>query len=395
MSADDFVGDIDYELPEPPSPQQVIEVSGGPGVESDPDRLDLDGLAERLLGRRGMDAFQIGRLLKKHDFTHGVLALLNGEPLDEWGLRDRMARFGYAWARTARENPRLALEALSRFVALLSSARDPESDERRSRPLLHIEAHLWVRPVGRVLSGVGARPEFRWYEDERAVARRSALTAASASEESSDSDEWPVTDSRRPEALPGSDTVQRPAQAHLPAIYCRVCGRSGWAALSPEADPQKLETGPLKIWQAAVGRDQRRLRYFISATPAEARDALAALIGTVPKQAGGVDPQSVVVLDGAQSTYRMPVAEDGEGLQDAWFARATLEKKTADQAAKDDTCPACPSSRTCACGAVVRNLVGTAAHRSGCGPVADPGRRRPDHRGPAPRAKREDPPQQS
>jgi hypothetical protein len=226
-------------------------------------------------------------------------------------------------------------------VALLSSARDPESDERRPRPLLHIEAHLWVRPVGRVLSGVGARPEFRWYEDERAVARRSALTAASASEESSDSDEWPVTDSRRPAALPGSDTVQRPAQAHLPAIYCRVCGRSGWAALSPEADPQKLETGPLKIWQAAVGRDKRRLRYFISATPAEARDALAALTGTAPKQSGGVDPQSVVVLDGAQNTYRMPVAEDGEGLQDAWFARAILEKKTADQAAKDDTCPAC------------------------------------------------------
>ncbi len=49
----------------------------------------------------------------------------------------------------------------------------------------------------------------------------------------------------------------------------------------------------------------------------------------------------MVVLDGAQRTYRMPVAEDGEGLQDAWSARAVLEKKTADQAAKDDTCPAC------------------------------------------------------
>ncbi|MFD3452885.1 DEAD/DEAH box helicase [Streptomyces sp. NPDC058691] len=341
LSADDFVGDIDYELPEPPSPKEVIDVSGGPGVEADPDRLDLDGLAERLLGRRGLDAFQIGRLLRKHDFTHGVLALLNGEPLDEWGLRDRMARFGYAWARTARENPRLALEALSRFVALLSSARDPESDERRPRPLLHIEAHLWVRPVGRVLSGVGARPEFRWYEDERTVARRSALTAASASEDASDSDEWPTADSRRPQALPGSDTVQRPAQVHLPAIYCRVCGRSGWAALSPEADPQKLETSPLRIWQAAVGRDKRRLRYFISATPTEARDAVATLTGTGPKQDGGADPLSVVVLDGAQGTYRMPVAEDGEGLQDAWFARAVLDKKTADQAAKDDTCPAC------------------------------------------------------
>ncbi|WP_351232253.1 DEAD/DEAH box helicase [Streptomyces sp. NPDC002133] len=343
LTADQFVGEVDYELPEPPSPKEVIDVSGGPGVESDPDRLDLDALAARLLGRRGLDVFQIGRLLKKHDFTHGVLALLNGEPLDEWGLRDRMARFGYAWARTARENPRLALEALSRFVALLSSARDPESDESRPRPLLHIEAHLWVRPVGRVLSGVGARPEFRWYEDERAVARRAALTAAPTADDAADSEEWPISDSRRPEALPGSDTVQRPAQAHLPAIYCRTCGRSGWAALSPETDPQKLEMSPLKIWQAGIGRDKRRLRYFISATPAEVREALCALTGAAPKPAGGIDPQSVVVLDGAQGTYRMPVAEDADGLQDAWFARAVLDRKTADQAAKDDMCPACNS----------------------------------------------------
>ncbi|MEV0975260.1 hypothetical protein [Streptomyces sp. NPDC049915] len=79
----------------------------------------------------------------------------------------------------------------------------------------------------------------------------------------------------------------------------------------------------------------------MSARPAEARDALAALTGTGPKQAGGVDPQTMVVLYGAQGTYRLPVAEDGEELQGAWFARAILDKKTADQAAKDDTCPAC------------------------------------------------------
>ncbi|MCX2926112.1 hypothetical protein [Streptomyces sp. NEAU-W12] len=82
-------------------------------------------------------------------------------------------------------------------MALLSSARDPESDARRPRPLLHIEAHLRVRPVGRVLSGVGARPEFRWYEDERTLARRSALTATSASEDPSESGEWTAADSRR------------------------------------------------------------------------------------------------------------------------------------------------------------------------------------------------------
>ncbi|MFJ5726527.1 hypothetical protein [Streptomyces paradoxus] len=35
------------------------------------------------------------------------------------------------------------------------------------------------------------------------------------------------------------------------------------------------------------------------------------------------------------------MAEDGEGLQDDWFARAVLEKKAADQAAEENTCPAC------------------------------------------------------
>ncbi|MEV7367783.1 hypothetical protein [Streptomyces sp. NPDC091299] len=61
LTADEFAGDVDYALPEPPGPKEVIEVSGGPGVESDPDRLDLDGLAARLLGRRDMDVFRIGR----------------------------------------------------------------------------------------------------------------------------------------------------------------------------------------------------------------------------------------------------------------------------------------------------------------------------------------------
>ncbi|MEV7568630.1 DEAD/DEAH box helicase [Streptomyces tanashiensis] len=342
MSAGRFTGEVDYELPEPPSPKEVIEASGGPGVEAHPDLLDLDGLAERLLGRRGLNAFQIGRLLKRHDFTHGVLSLLDGEPLGEWELRDRLGRFGYAWGRTARDNPRLALQALSRFVALLSAARAPESDEKRPRPLLHIEAHLWVRPVTRVLRGVGRAPEFRWYEDDRTAARRAALAAAPATDEIEEraSGSLASGDARRPHPVPGSDTALRPAAAGLPAVYCRHCGRSGWAALSPEADPQQLVMAQDKVWRAGVGRDKRRIRYFIAATPAEAQDALDALTGAKPRS-GGTDPLSVVVLDGAQGTYRLPAATDAEELQDAWFALALTDKKVADKAASDDRCPAC------------------------------------------------------
>ncbi|MEU9419290.1 hypothetical protein [Streptomyces sp. NPDC048272] len=49
----------------------------------------------------------------------------------------------------------------------------------------------------------------------------------------------------------------------------------------------------------------------------------------------------MVVLDGAQGTYRLPVSADASELVDAWFALALLDKKTADGAAKDDRCPAC------------------------------------------------------
>ncbi|MEB8339440.1 DEAD/DEAH box helicase [Streptomyces endophyticus] len=343
MSAGQFTGEVDYELPEPPSPKEVVDCSGGPDAEARPDLLDLDGLAERLLGRRGLDAFRIGRLLKRHDFTHGVLSLLDGEPLSEWELRDRMSRFGYAWGRAARENPRLVLQALSRFVALLSAAYDPDSDEKRPRPLLHIEAHLWVRPVTRVLRGVGPSPEFRWYEDDRTAARRAALAAPPAGgggEDEGSSGNWPSGNALRAEPEPGSDTAMRPAAAHLPAVYCRNCGRSGWAALSPEADPQQLVMAQDKVWRAGVGRDKRRIRYFIAATAAERDDALNALTGAKPSS-GGVDPLSVVVLDGAQGTYRLPTSEDRDELQDGWFTLAITDKKSADKAAVDDRCPAC------------------------------------------------------
>ncbi|MGW2293129.1 DEAD/DEAH box helicase [Streptomyces violaceorubidus] len=341
MTADEFTGAVDYELPEPPSPQEVVAVSGGPDVEARPDLLDLDALATRMLGRSGLNAFRVGRLLKRHDFTHGALSLLSGDPVDEWSLRDRLARFGYSWGRTARENPRLVLQALSRFVALLSAARDPDSDERRPRPLLHIEAHLWVRPVTRVLRGVGRTPEFRWYEDDRTAARRAALNAAPPGDEDPDASSGGYPSSASGTPLLGADTAPRPAQVHLPAVYCRNCGRSGWAALSPEADPQQLVTAQDRIWRAGVGRDKRRLRYFISATARERRQALDALTGARPSD-GGVDPLSVVVLDGGQGTYRLPAAGDDDGdLVDAWFALAVLDKKAADRAAKDDRCPAC------------------------------------------------------
>ncbi|MFE0245358.1 DEAD/DEAH box helicase [[Kitasatospora] papulosa] len=340
MTPEQFTGPVNYGLPEPPSPEEVIACSGGPDVVSRPDTLDLNALAARMLGQQGLSAFEIGRLLKQHDFTQGVLSLLDGDPLSEWELRDRLGRFGYTWGRTARENPRLALAALARFVALLSAARDPESDERRPRPLLHVETHLWIRPVGRIVRGVGpGKPEFHWYEDDRA--QRSNLPAAPP-----ESDEEPeagqighVARSHRAQSAIGADTAVRQASIRLPAVYCRNCGRSGWAAVSPEADPRQLVMAHDKIWRASVGREKRRVRYFIAATAAEQEDTLAAVSQSRPATGGGQPP--ALILDGAQGTYRLPVAQDAGSLQDACFVQAITDKKTADRAAVDQRCPAC------------------------------------------------------
>ncbi|WSP89183.1 DEAD/DEAH box helicase [Streptomyces sp. NBC_01233] len=343
LPAEQFTGPVNYALPEPPSPEEIIACSGGSDVVARPDNLDLNALAARLLGQHGLTAFEIGRLLKQHDFTQGVLSLLDGEPLSEWELRDRLGRFGYAWGRAARENPRLALSALARFVALLSAARDPDSDEQRPRPLLHVESHLWVRPVGRIVRGVGpGRPEFHWYEDDRA--RRAALATAppdgTAEEAEHASGSRPASGSLRAQPAVGADTTMREAAIRLPAAYCRNCGRSGWAAISPEADPQQLVMAHDKIWRASVGRDKRRIRYFIAATESERAEALAALDSAAPTTSGG-SPIPALVLDGAQGVYRLPVPEDAGSLQDAWFVFAVTDKKSADKAALDQRCPVC------------------------------------------------------
>ncbi len=64
-------------------------------------------------------------------------------------------------------------------------------------------------------------------------------------------------------------SVAADGQPLLPAIYCRHCGRSGWAALSPERDSQQLNTESERIYRASVGRDKRRVRALIPATAAE------------------------------------------------------------------------------------------------------------------------------
>lgn len=337
-SAQDFAGDSDFRLPFP-SPDEVADI-GDPAT----DPSALDRLAVAFTGKSGLDAAQLGGQLRRHRLTAAVLEILDGRPRTMPEIMDVLPRYAYHWGVAVQQKPAVAARALARYVALLSTARYPD---RPTRPLLSIEVHHWVRSVSRVLRGVSAaRAEFRW-DDERVVnsGRLAARTAGgrgdSRSSDSSDSSDSFGDDSP---ATPAADSAPPPAQVFLPAVFCRECGRSGWAALSPEADPAELDMNATKIRRASVGRDKSRVRNMIAATAHQAYDA--AFVTEKPRSG-----PTVLVLDGQSGRVRPLSRErdfdpprDGESrhlpkpLHDAAFVWADLGD---DRAARGDQCPAC------------------------------------------------------
>ncbi|MEV1288749.1 DEAD/DEAH box helicase [Micromonospora sp. NPDC049679] len=240
----EFIARQDFSLPLP-SPEQLAAVD-----DRDPDRMMAE-VAELVLGERCLDnPPRLGELLRQHPLTKAVLDSLGPTPrtLDE--IIDVLPRKNATgWGSAMKTRPEITAKALARFVGLLSGAQNPEAP---GRPLLNIETHLWVRAVSRLLRGTTHQPAFGWYgEAPRELDPYATHTDAV------------VADNRYP---------------RLPAIYCRHCGRSGWMALSPEKDPQELETDPDKIYRASVGRDKRRVRALIAATEDEVRQRPGGLL---------------------------------------------------------------------------------------------------------------------
>jgi len=293
-AAAEFIGDIDYGLPLP-DPAELAEI---PDPARDPSAMAL--VAQAVLGPAGdTDQVRVGRLLRRHPLTKAVLEVLGHEPRLLGDILDELPRKNaYGWGSTLRSRPEQAVAALARFVALLSTARDPADPDR---PLLHVETHLWVRSVSRLLRAVATQPAFGWYGEPP----------------------------RDPEVGPDADVsevdlvVADKRQTLLPAVSCRHCGRSGWAAFSPERDPQELDPDPDRIYRASVGRDKRRVRALIAATSREIGRAGAGML----------------VLDTARCRVRPfdPVADAG-GVGDAVVVLADL---TDDRGAAVDRCPAC------------------------------------------------------
>ena len=289
LPAGEFLGEIDYALPLP-APQELA-VLGDPRV----DDQAMAEIAKLVTGQEITDPAELGRVLRTHILTHALMDVLGDRPSTSGEVLDLLPRRGaYSWGEAFRRSPGHTGAALARFVALLSQARNPDDV---TRPFLHIETHLWIRPLSRLLRVISPNPRFAWFG----------------------------------EASPETETTQGGvAGESLPAVYCRHCGRSGWAALSPEKDPHLLVADPAKIYRAAVS-SKRVVRPLIAATGEEVTVCATGQPGAV----------SVFVLDPAGDRVRPLDPADDLGRNVVAVLGDIRHDKDGVYAAEHDRCPAC------------------------------------------------------
>ncbi len=316
-----FLSPLDLTLPQP-APAALAALP-------DPARTPhaLDRIAEAVVGCDTTDPRELGSRLLKHPLVHALLRADVDAPLTS---AEALAAFDptSAWRTTAAQDPATAAAALARLVALISVARDPSAPADRERPLLLVETHLWVRALSRVLRFVAPEPVFSW----------------------SDADQAAVTNQS---ARPQRSQSQATRAGRLPSVYCRDCGRSGWAAISPERNPAALISDPDEIYRRSVagGPIKARVRALVSATPAEAAEQARAILQQRERRgrrAASHDATVLVLENTGEALRRIDPDEvllDG-GLiatapENGVYVLAWYDNPEADDYSKNERCPAC------------------------------------------------------
>ena len=184
------------------------------------------------------------------------------------------------------------------------------------RSALSTEVHLWLRELKRIDRLVSDDVRFYW-SDEGARAP--------------DPDEADPKDA-------------------LPAIYCRRCGRSGWAVeLAPVGTA--LSSSDAGVRLSALNRNDR-VRYLIS-TPLESDIGTGEVGGGVSSYSSGVsgsvagETTDVAWLNMRQRdlTNERPDFETDEDFQNGWVQPVlTNDGKDAAEQSKNQTCPACEAA---------------------------------------------------
>ncbi|MFH9106890.1 DEAD/DEAH box helicase [Streptomyces albus] len=329
---EEFLSPVDDTLPLP-SPTELANLP-------DPARTPggMDAVARATVGCDTADPRELGRRLLAHPLTHELLRSKDAPLTSAEALHSFPATS--AWRAAAVQEPEDAAKALSRFVALISMARDPKAPAGEDRPLLVVESHLWLRALSRVLRFVAPEPVFSWPD-----ANQAALTGQVRAPEG------------RPDAAEVDQAEQRRrvrGSGRLPAAYCRHCGRSGWSAICPDRNPQNLVHAPDDIYRASAadGAAKGRVRALIAATPAEAaeaaRAALARRASRRRRRGAAHDATLLVLEDNGKALRRLdpdevlldedriaPAPENGVYVW-AWF-----DNQEQSEYSKQDRCPAC------------------------------------------------------
>ncbi|QJY49845.1 DEAD/DEAH box helicase [Pseudonocardia broussonetiae] len=216
------------------------------------------------LGSPAANPGRAGELLRAHPLTRTLLGLTAvPRPLGELA-----ADLEPSWGATSGQRAEAGRHAVALFLALLSQARDGD------RPLLGVDVQLWIREVSRLLRRLGGVPQFRWHEGAE-----------------------PEDGSR-----------------HLPSVFCRHCGRSGWGVVATAGGGH--ETGAVAVWGKSVV-DPAASRAWIYA-PGEAGEGSTDVVW--------VDPDSADVVPTPTSRHgsEVPVLVTPDA-----------------QAARDGQCPSC------------------------------------------------------
>src|SRR5699024_7081738 len=197
------------------------------------------------------------------------------------------------------------LGALSHLRAEITS-RDPIV----GRTLPSFESHLWVRELSRLDRAVATDIAYRWHDDG-------------------------------PDAYP-EDAAEADLQSsrdHLPAIYCRHCGRAGWMTVFEPGTETPTFT-PDTIRRASLN-DRTSTRALISAD----QEVNAALDSDVPlsQVRGSRDSTpSLMWLDSPQSQLRTAESFDPTGDVDPRIVPVLLHTgAAAKELSERQTCPAC------------------------------------------------------
>ncbi|MFZ2238040.1 MAG: DEAD/DEAH box helicase [Gordonia amarae] len=160
------------------------------------------------------------------------------------------------------------------------------------RTALNVDVHLWIRELSRIDRAVATTTQYRWSDDGIHI------------------------DDNTP---------------HLPAVYCRHCGRSGWGArLAPTGNT-------LDVTDEAIRGDHAsgasRFRALISA-PAEHLHLL-----NDPDKA--VEGLRWLHIDDREIVDTPPDRDSTDELEGKVLPVLTLTSSTAEEDSKNDTCPAC------------------------------------------------------